>query len=67
MNYKSDVVNLDVHLIMETPNAILVNLDETNEDGKCWLPKSQLEINRRQKTTINITLPEWLALNCKLI
>lgn len=61
MSYKSDVVDLDVHLIAETEGAILVNLDETNEDGKEWLPKSQIEINRRQKTTINITLPQWLA------
>lgn len=64
---KSDVIDLDVHLIAETEKAVLVNLDETNEDDAVWLPKSQIEINKKQKTTINITLPEWLALNKGLI
>ena len=64
---KSELIDLDVHLIAETEKAILVNLDENEKDDGVWIPKSQIEINKRQKITVNITMPEWLAIKKGLV
>jgi len=53
--------------VAETPRAILVeSLDFTSP--KVWLPKSQIEIERTDRGDyVTVTLPEWLAIEKKLV
>jgi hypothetical protein len=47
-----------VVILAETDLAIMVHNDR---DKTVWLPKSQVEIERRGGGAATITLPEWLA------
>jgi hypothetical protein len=64
---KSDLIDLSLHQVAETPRAILVeSLDFTSP--KVWLPKSQIEIERTDRGDyVTVTLPEWLAIEKKLV
>lgn len=63
----SDIIDLDVIMRAETAAAILVA--ETEDALKAvWLPKSQIEIERKIGSRIvTITLPEWLATDKGLV
>lgn len=63
---KSDLVDLTVTRHAETEKAILVS-DDGEQDGAVWLPKSQIEINVDSGTTLQITMPEWLAIDKGLV
>ena len=55
---KSDLITLDCELFHETEKAILISIDgETT-----WLPKSMVEYEDGE-----IVLPEWLAIEKRLI
>jgi len=59
----SDLVDISGELKAETAKAVLL-FDGTRE---AWLPKSQIEIERRADGTVEVTLPEWLAKDKGLI
>jgi len=66
---KSNLIDITVQLKHQTDLAILVTDDGTNA---IWLPKSQIECdvdldNADVGDTIEVTLPEWLALDKGLI
>lgn len=62
-----ELVDIEVEIMVETERGIQVF------DGKttAWLPKSQIEIERRpragHKALTIVTLPEWLAKDKGLI
>jgi hypothetical protein len=56
---KSDLVDLRLQIYAETENAVLVSDD--NGKTRFWLPKSQVEIDRRLERWAVITMPAWLA------
>lgn len=63
---KSNVIDITVELLMETPRAILVT--DSVPDKGVWLPKSQVEFEPSDIGGLHIvTLPEWLALERGLI
>lgn len=80
VNGASDLVDLSVALHAETDRAVLVS-PNGDESRAAWLPKSWLEIERRQSRfagrrkngrsaelpCIVITLPEWRAREKSLI
>jgi hypothetical protein len=57
---KSDLVDLTMQLHAETEKAVLVS-DDGEEAKAIWLPLSQVEIERKAKGVVVVTLPEWLA------
>jgi hypothetical protein len=59
---KSDLVDIEVVIKIETAKAVLVN------DGKrdVWLPLSQVEMERDNEKTF-VTMPEWLAIDKGLV
>ena len=59
---KSDLVDISVEVKAETDAAVKV----FDGDTTCWLPKSQIEIERLNGGVI-VTMPEWLALDKGLI
>jgi len=61
---KSNLVDIACLVIHETDKGVFIN-DGTR---KVWLPKSQVEVapNPDGKTAV-VTMPEWLALENKLI
>jgi len=51
----------DVMLVLhhETAHALLVS--EAGDKRKAvWLPKSQIEFEKKPKATVSVTAPEWL-------
>lgn len=57
---KSNLTDIDVALVHETPDAFLVKWDPDREP--VWLPKSQCEFEATEASDIGIlTLPERLA------
>lgn len=67
---RHDPVILTMELLSEAENTILV-ADGDHEDG-VWLPKSKVEWERKspihqRPEIIEITLPEWLAMDRELI
>jgi hypothetical protein len=56
----SDLVDLTVQVHAETEKAIFVS-DDGDSDSAVWLPKSQIEIERKKGNIVEVTLPEWLA------
>lgn len=58
---KSNLVDIDATVYMETEKAILI--DHRGEE-RTWLPKSQVEVDTEGK---KVTMPEWLALEKGLI
>jgi hypothetical protein len=55
---KSDLFDIIVQIIGETDKAVKVYDDSGDE---IWLPKSQIEIDRRRNGYAEIAMPEWLA------
>ena len=66
---RSNLIDLEIYLKAETEKAILVTYGEGQP--QVWLPKSQVEVERRpgamNRQTIWITLPEILAMEKELI
>lgn len=54
---RSDLVDIVGELRHDGERAILLY------DGarKAWLPKSQIEVHRRDDGTVEVAMPEWLA------
>ncbi|MEK1887954.1 MAG: hypothetical protein AAAB35_10360 [Phyllobacterium sp.] len=63
---KSDLVDIDAHIHAETTQAVLIS-DDGEREHAVWLPKKQIEIERRTKTLAVVTLPHWLAFEKELI
>jgi len=58
---KSEIVDVSMHIHVETSKAILAS-DDGDKEKAVWLPKSQVEIDRPTKASdAIITMPEWLA------
>lgn len=64
---RREILDLTMHIHHETDAAIRAS--DTGEDKDAvWLPKSQIEIERKGSgPTAVITLPEWLAMDKGLI
>ena len=63
----SDIIDLDLIMCAETAAAILVAEAEDSLKAS-WLPKSQIEIERKAGSRIvTVTLPEWLAIDKGLV
>lgn len=63
---KSDLIEIETGVYAETEKAILVG-DSGDPNEGVWLPKSQIEYREVGKQIIEITMPEWLALQKGLI
>ena len=69
---KSDLVDLTMCLHHETTpddaeaGALLVS-DDGDKAKAVWLPKSQVEVAPAPRGTVVVTMPEWLALDKRLI
>lgn len=63
---KSDLVDLSMQIHHETSKAILAS-DDGDRDTAVWLPLSHIEIERKERGVIVVTMPEWLALEKGLI
>lgn len=63
---KSDLIDLTLRLHQITARAILVS-DSGDTDDAVWLPKSQVEFDEIKPGIVEVTLPEWLALERGLI
>lgn len=66
MARNSDLVDLTMQLHHETSKAILVS-DDGDKEHAVWLPLSQIEFERKKSGLVEVTLPEWLALEKELI
>ena len=55
---KADLLDVVVQILGETEKAVKVRNEENEE---VWIPKSQVEIERRLNGYAEITMPEWLA------
>jgi hypothetical protein len=62
----TNLIDLEIFIHAETDLAILASLPGDDEEP-VWLPLSQIEINERHRSSAEITLPEWLALDRGLI
>ena len=64
MSYRSDLLDICVTLVHETPRAILVD-----HGGKehAWLPKSAIEYERNDDGTYTVTLPARLAVEKEIV
>ena len=68
MMSKSELVDLMVQKHVQTAKAILVS--ETGEEKDAvWLPLSQIEVEpaKGKPGVVVVTMPEWLAMDKKLI
>lgn len=62
-----DIIELTVQLHGKTDRAIRVSDDGENQNA-VWIPKSQIEAQEDLgKGMIEISIPEWLALDKGLI
>jgi len=57
---KSDLTDIEVVIHHQTEKAVLVSLDG-EKDGAVWLPLSQIEIEKKQRSIAIVTIPEHLA------
>ena len=62
----SRLTDITVQLHQETERAILVS-DDGETDNAVWLPKSQVEIAHKPGGIVEVTLPEWLAIERRLV
>lgn len=65
-NGRSDLVDLTMQLHHETDKAILVS-DDGDVDRAVWLAKSVVEFEHKKGNLVEVTLPEWLAMEKRLI
>lgn len=63
---KSDLVDLTCHLHHQTERAVLVS-DDGDKQRAVWLPLSQCEVEPKGRGVVEVTCPEWLALEKGLI
>jgi hypothetical protein len=63
---RSDLIDVTLQLHHETAKAILVSEDGDRDNAK-WLPLSQVEIERKERGIVIVTMPEWLAMDKDLI
>ena len=63
---RSDLLDLTMQLHYETKKAVLVSDDGVKEHA-VWLPLSQIEIERKAEGTVEVTMPEWLAIDKGLV
>ena len=63
---RSDLVDVEVCVHAQTDKAVLVS-DDGDRVGAVWLPKSQIEIERKSHAVAVITLPVWLATEKELV
>lgn len=63
---KSDLVDLTMKLHAETDRAIRVS-DDGEDRNAVWLPKSQVEFVMTKPGYVEVTLPEWLAIDKGLV
>lgn len=57
---KSNLVDLEVLVMVETDKAYLLN----DGDKEAWFPKSQVELDRKGRSADDFataTMPDWLA------
>ena len=66
MRNKSDLVEVSCNIHARTDKAILVSDDGDPSNG-VWLPKSQIEFVELGQSIVEVTMPEWLALDKGLI
>lgn len=59
---KGKLVDLELHMHLETDKAILVS-ENGDADKAIWLPKSQIEYEDGATPSgyCEVTLPQWLA------
>lgn len=61
------LTDISVQLHQETQRAILVS-DDGDLEKAVWLPKSQVEyVTKPGSDVIEVTLPEWLATERRLV
>jgi len=63
---KSDLIDLSMQIHAETERAILVS-DTGDRDDAVWLPLSQIEVNERRGSVLEVTCPTWLVKDKGLI
>lgn len=66
MMSKSDLVDIEISRHAETDDAFLVSLTGKKDDA-VWVPKSQVEMERRPRALGLLTLPEWFAIDKGLV
>ena len=60
------LVDLTMQLHAETEKAIRVS-DDGEDENALWLAKSLVEIERKPKSIVIVTMPEWLAIEKRLV
>ena len=55
----NDVLDYDCIWVRETAGAIAVRMHE--DASLVWLPKSQIEYERKDSRRVTVTVPDWLA------
>lgn len=59
---RSDLIDLTLELRAEKPRAIAVSDPAKPRAAPwIWLPRTQIEIERKRASTVVVTLPEWPA------
>jgi hypothetical protein len=61
-----ELVDLTMKLHAETAAAIRVS-DDGDDKHAVWLPKSQVEFETVKPGYVEVTLPEWLAIDKGLV
>lgn len=65
------VVDLEGYQFHETGKALLFGLDEKKKSDAVWLPLSQIEVEDKGilhlSGPVEVTLPEWLAIEKGLV
>lgn len=63
---KSDLIDVTLQLHHETPKAILVS-EDGDKAKAVWLPLSQVEVEPKGNGIVEVTMPNWLAMEKGLI
>lgn len=63
---KSDLVDLTMQLHHRTERAILAS-DDGDKEKAVWLPLSQIEVLTKENGIVEVTMPEWLAVEKGLV
>lgn len=66
MSQTEKLCDLELHLHAETEKAILVSTEGDAVDAQ-WIPKSQCEFEKKKKNLVEVTMPEWLAIDRDLV
>lgn len=60
------LVDVTMQLHHRTERAVLVS-DDGERERAVWLPLAQIEIVTRERGLVEVTLPEWLAVEKGLV